>query len=250
MMVASLSPLLLLSIPHSFATTHNLHIMFKKFDPSFDVSTSTQVKASVQRAVKTQLLESHPNLTEDVLDALLPRKSHMVQYKVGSHLMLYCRRHEHEDRSPTDEPVLFQHRDGPVLPTLKLVHQYPTLEFTRVTVDRGAIPFLLGGANVMCPGLTNPGGEMPDDTDERPGLEKGAGVVIYAEGKEYALGVGVMTLSSVDVYVQVEWMVDSCTAGRSQYNSLSHTLASQTNKEQRHRHRAHTLPRRWIVPIG
>ena len=155
--------------------------MFRKFDPSNDVSTSTAVKSSVQRALKTQILERHPAITEEHLDALLPRQRHLVQYKVGPHLMLYCRHIEHDDdRSPTDEPVLFQHRDGPILPTLKLVHQYPTLEFTRVTVDAGAIPFLLGGANIMCPGLTNPGGEMPADDGEKPGLEKGAGVVIYA----------------------------------------------------------------------
>jgi len=180
--------------------------MFKKFDPTSDVSTSTQVKASVQRALKSQLLEKHRSITEEMLEELLPKKSPLVQYKVGPHLMLYCRRIEHEEKSPTDEPVLFQHRDGPILPTLKLVHKYPTMEFTHVTVDKGAIPFLLGGANVMCPGLTNPGGEMPPDGAEqdangfdKPGLEKGAGVVIFAEGKEYAIGVGTMTMSSADV---------------------------------------------------
>jgi len=186
--------------------------MFKKFDPSHDVSTSTQVKASVQRHLKSRLLEDHPKLTEEQLEALLPKKSPLIQYKVGPHLMLYCRRKEHgnedeeEEMSPTDEPVLFQQRDGPLLPTLKLVHAYPTLDFTRVTVDRGAIPFLLGGANVMCPGLTNPGGEMPPDGLEKdasgfdlPGLNKGDGVVIFAEGKEYALAVGVMTMSSAEV---------------------------------------------------
>jgi PUA domain protein len=76
-----------------------------------------------------------------------------------------------------------------------------------VTVDKGAIPFLLGGANIMCPGLTkDPGSEMPPDgieKDERgfdkPGLAKGAGVVVYAEGKEHALAVAVMTMSSADV---------------------------------------------------
>jgi len=175
--------------------------MFRKFDPSNDVSTSTPVKSSVQRSLKSALLESHPGITEDHLEALLPKRNHLVQYKVGPHLMLYCRHLEHDDKSPTDEPVLFQHRDGPILPTLKLVHAYPTLEFTRVTVDKGAIPFLLGGANIMCPGLTNPGGEMPPDDGETPGLAKGAGVVICAEGKELAIGIGVMSMSSLDVYV-------------------------------------------------
>jgi PUA domain protein len=180
--------------------------MFKKFDSSSDVSTSTQVKASVMRHLKSEMLKKHSALTEDILEALLPKKSPVVQYKVGPHLMLYCRHVEHEDKSPSDEPVFFQHRDGPIMPTLRLVHQFPTMEFTRVTVDKGAIPFLLGGANCMCPGLTNPGGEMPPDGLEedangfdKPGLEKGDGVVIFAEGKEYALAVGVMMMSSADV---------------------------------------------------
>lgn len=175
--------------------------MFKKFDASTDVSTSTQVKASVQRGIKSQICESHPNLSDEILDALLPKKPPLVQYKIGPHLMLYCKQSSSDNggSSSGDEPVFFQHRDGPILPTLKFVHKYPKVEFTRVTVDKGAIPFLLGGANVMCPGLTNPGGEMPPDNDDSNGLEKGDGVVIYAEGKELPLAVGVMTMSSADV---------------------------------------------------
>lgn len=180
--------------------------MFRKFDPSTDVSTSTQVKASVQRGIRSQIKEAHPALTDEILDVLLPKKHPLVQYKVGPHMMLYCRHVEHEDRSPTDEPMFFQQRDGPILPTLKMVHQYPSLELTSVTVDKGAIPYLLGGANIMCPGLTNPGGAMPPDGVEQdeqgfdvPGLSKGDGVVIYAEGKENAIAVGVMAMSSAEM---------------------------------------------------
>jgi len=186
--------------------------MFKRFDPSNDVSTSTQVKASVQRSIKSQILKSNPSITDEQIDLLLPKKPPLVQYKVGPHLMLYCRSidannnsNDDEGRSKESEPSFFQSRDGPVLPSLKLVHQYPQLEFAKVTVDQGAIPFILGGANIMCPGLTNPGGYMPedgagggdgDDGFPKDGLEKGAGVVVYAEGKELALAVGVMKLSS------------------------------------------------------
>jgi PUA domain protein len=172
--------------------------MFKRFDASNDVSTSSQVKSSVQRAIKAEILRASPQVSEEMLDQVLPKKPPLVQYKVGPHLMLYCRL--------TGEPVAFQHRDGPVLPTLKFVHQYPDLPFTQVTVDQGAIPFILGGANIMCPGLTNPGGVMPEDgltTDEhgfdKPGLEQGAAVVIYAEGKDMAIAVGVMKFSSAQV---------------------------------------------------
>ena len=161
--------------------------MFKKFDSSNDVSTSTQVKSSVQRAIKTDIHVSHPQVTEELLDLLLPKKEPMTQYKVGPHLLLYCR---------SSEPIFFQPRDGPILPTLKLVHAYPQLLFQQVQVDKGAVPFILGGANIMCPGLTNAGGVMPQDEEDKAGLKVGDGVVIYAEGKEHALGVGIMKMSS------------------------------------------------------
>ncbi|KAG7372269.1 PUA domain containing protein [Nitzschia inconspicua] len=181
--------------------------MFKSFEPS-KISTSTQVKASVQRGIRAQVAEANPKITEEQLDALLPKKPPLVQYKVGPHMMLYCRRVEHDDgSSPTDEPIFFQHRDGPMLPTLRVVHKYPMIEFTSVTVDKGAIPFLLGGANCMAPGLTKPGQSyMPPDGEEKdeqgfdkPALEKGDAVVIRAEGKEHAIGVGVMAMSSIEV---------------------------------------------------
>ena len=40
---------------------------------------------------------------------------------------------------------------------------------------------------------------MPEDSEESPGLEKGDGVVIYAEGKVHPLAVGFMTMSSADI---------------------------------------------------
>ena len=171
--------------------------MFKRFDSSSDISTSTQVKTSVQRGIKAQILQSHPSMDEEALDALLPKKPPLFQYKVGPHLMLYCR--QSLEGTSDNEPIFFQSRDGPVLPTLRLVHQYPDLNFTSVTVDKGAIPFILGGANIMCPGLTNPGGYLPEDNDGENGLEKGDGVIVYAEGKEHAIAVGIMKLSSSQV---------------------------------------------------
>eukprot|EP00529_Nitzschia_sp_RCC80_P033971 CAMPEP_0113455614 /NCGR_PEP_ID=MMETSP0014_2-20120614/8465_1 /TAXON_ID=2857 /ORGANISM="Nitzschia sp." /LENGTH=207 /DNA_ID=CAMNT_0000347047 /DNA_START=106 /DNA_END=729 /DNA_ORIENTATION=- /assembly_acc=CAM_ASM_000159 len=182
--------------------------MFKAFKRD-DISTSTQVKASVQRGIKSQISKANRSMSEEELDVLVPRKNPLVQYKVGPHMMLYCQRIERDDgSSPSDEPVFFQHRDGPILPTLRVVHKYPSIKFTSVQVDKGAIPYLLGGANVMAPGLTKPGQSiMPPDFVEKdeetgfdkPGLDKGDGVVIYAEGKDHAIAVGVMTMSSADI---------------------------------------------------
>lgn len=33
----------------------------------------------------------------------------------------------------------------------------------KLQVDRGAIKFVLSGANIMCPGLTSPGGALDDE---------------------------------------------------------------------------------------
>ena len=63
----------------------------------------------------------------------------------------------------------------------------------RVTVDKGAIKFVLKGADVMCPGLTSPGASM--DT----ALPAGAPVAVYAEGKAHALALGVMAMSTDEV---------------------------------------------------
>lgn len=71
----------------------------------------------------------------------------------------------------------------------------------RVQVDKGAIKFVMSGANIMCPGLTSPGGYLPNEN-----LEKGEPVVcfstarisrqaVYAEGKQYPLALGQLELS-------------------------------------------------------
>ena len=36
----------------------------------------------------------------------------------------------------------------------------------KLQVDRGAIKFVLAGANIMCPGLTSPGGVLDDEVAE------------------------------------------------------------------------------------
>ena len=64
---------------------------------------------------------------------------------------------------------------------------------SRVRCDKGAVKFLLKGADVMCPGLTSSGGDLSTP------LGEGAPVAVYAEGKEHALAIGIMKLSTEDV---------------------------------------------------
>jgi PUA domain protein len=149
-------------------------------------------------------------MDESILDELFPKKPPLVQYKAGPHVTLFCRQaafgdDDNDGDEDTDEvdtkastkgqqPIFFQHRDGPILPTLKFIHQFPDLGWTSVRVDKGAISFVLGGAHIMCPGLTNAGGDLGAEP-----LDKGRGVIVMAEGKENAIAVGTMKLSSQDV---------------------------------------------------
>ena len=70
--------------------------------------------------------------------------------------------------------LFFRDRDGPPIPTLKPLHKYPFL-LKPQQVDKGAIRFILSGANIMCPGLTSPGANMIDAAADEI-------VAIYAEG--------------------------------------------------------------------
>lgn len=65
-----------------------------------------------------------------------------------------------------------------------------------VKIDRGAIRFVLAGAQIMCPGLTSKGGELPPAEDA---LAAGTSVAVFAEGKEHAVAVGVTKLSTEEM---------------------------------------------------
>ncbi|KAJ2619194.1 translation machinery-associated protein 20 [Coemansia sp. RSA 1290] len=89
--------------------------------------------------------------------------------------------------------LFFQHFDDPITPTLHLLHQFPTI-LPQLQVDRGAIKFVLSGANIMCPGLTSPGAKLPEEN-----VEKGTIVAIMAEGKQHALAIGITTMSTDEI---------------------------------------------------
>lgn len=114
----------------------------------------------------------------------MPKKSQVCHLKCQDKINLY---------TVNDELLFSQHSNEALAPALHFIHTLPRDAFPWVQVDRGAIKFLLAGANVMCPGLTSPGGRIPAS------YEKGQVVVIYAEGKENALAVGQLELSTDDI---------------------------------------------------
>lgn len=134
------------------------------------MSSTSQIKNSVQRGIQHQILGQYP-LLEENLEELLPKKLMMVS-RCQDHVQLL---------SVNNEVLFFCERDGPWYPTLRflhkcnndvtrkfhiLVHYLPLYSLDpsimpKMQVDTGAIRFVLGGANVMCPGFTSPGGALP-----------------------------------------------------------------------------------------
>lgn len=156
--------------------------MFKKFEDG-DISTTVQLKSSVQKNIKVKLTEQFPNLAKYV-DVIMPKKEQLRVAKCPDHIEILV--------TSNGTHLFYRQREGPYFPSLRLVHQYPDLAPT-VQVDRGAIKFVLSGANIMCPGLTSPGGRVSDD------IQSDQVVTVMAEDKQHALAIGFTKLSGTDM---------------------------------------------------
>eukprot|EP00127_Corallochytrium_limacisporum_P002304 Clim_evm92s109 gene=Clim_evmTU92s109 len=155
--------------------------MFKKFDSEEAISGSNQVKSSVQRGITAGLIEKYPGI-KPYIEEILPKKESVTLVKCADRIELLAL---------NKEPLFFHQRDGPWMPTLKLLHKYPDI-LPHQKVDKGAIRFIMSGANIMAPGLTSKGGEL------KPG-KAGDIVAIMCEGKENAIAIGEMKLDSEEI---------------------------------------------------
>ena len=98
-----------------------------------------------------------------------------------------------------EEICFIELRNKPLIPMLKVLHKFPNM-MTKVQCDKGAIKHILSGSNIMAPGLTSEGGVLPD------GLELGKAVAIMAEGKEHAMGIGFLLMSSDEIKTENKGM--------------------------------------------
>eukprot|EP01126_Amoeba_proteus_P010328 TRINITY_DN1401_c0_g1_i17.p1 TRINITY_DN1401_c0_g1~~TRINITY_DN1401_c0_g1_i17.p1 ORF type:complete len:182 (+),score=29.23 TRINITY_DN1401_c0_g1_i17:65-610(+) len=155
--------------------------MFKKFTRD-QVGQQSQVKSSQARGIKTALVTQFPQL-ETHYDNIFPKKYPVIMAKSSTFRCQFI---------IVNKEILFVERDRKYFPTLRVLHRYPFL-LPKVQVDTGAIKFVLGGANVMCPGLTSPGGNL--DTD----FVEGDIVAIMAEGKQHCLAIGLAKMSRDEI---------------------------------------------------
>ena len=162
-----------------------------RFTPSESISGQSQAKSSVQRNLRKAILETLPGL-EPHMDELLPKKLpvYVAKCQSPSHTNLIL---------VNKEPLFIQLRDQHYLPTLRLLHRFPDI-MPKVRVDRGAIKFVLKGADVMCPGLTSAGGRLGDVE-----LPTETAVAIQAEGKEHAVAIGITKMSTRDMSAYIPY---------------------------------------------
>jgi len=118
-----------------------------------------------------------------LLEVLWPKKEGLTLVKCRDHISILVLK---------GEPLFFQHFDGPYYPMLRLLHKYPAL-LPKIQVDKGAIKFVLAGANIMCPGLTSAGGYLT------PSLTSDTPVAIFAETKALPCAIGVMKMTSEEI---------------------------------------------------
>ncbi|CAG9467107.1 unnamed protein product [Pedinophyceae sp. YPF-701] len=157
--------------------------LLKKFTREESVSNVSNLKSSVTRGIRAKIQAKYPWLDENgVLDVIFPKKETVKLAKCADRVQLLV---------IGDEPLFFNHFDGPWMPTLRLLHKYPDM-MPRFTVDAGAIKFVLSGAHIMCPGLTHPDASMADVDEHEP-------VAVYAAGKQHALAVGFTQMSSQQI---------------------------------------------------
>lgn len=141
-----------------------------------------QLKSSVQKGIRTKLLDQFPHI-EKYIDLVLPKKDAFRIVKCHEHIEILV--------NGAGDQLFFRQREGSWMPTLRLLHKFPFF-LPMQQVDKGAIRFVLSGANIMCPGLTSPGACLTS-------ADKGTVVAIMAEGKQNALAIGITSLSTDDM---------------------------------------------------
>ncbi len=77
---------------------------------------------------------------------------------------------------------------------LRFLQAYPN-GHKKVQVDKGAIKFVLNGADIMCQGLTSQGGFIQDD------LQIDDIVLVFAESMSTPIGIGKMVMSEKQIRV-------------------------------------------------
>eukprot|EP01071_Lankesteria_metandrocarpae_P006951 Lankesteria_metandrocarpae@DN4533_c0_g1_i2.p3 len=149
-----------------------------------EVSSTNQMKGSVANKTRSYILETYPRL-EEVFNDILPKKAPLLLSKCSNHVSLLL-------TAEKKVPLFFKYRESTWLPTLRLLHQYPSM-MAKMQIDTGGVKHVMRGSNVMCQGLTSAGGRMEN---------VGSGVPVQILGEscdDVACAVGMTQMSTEDI---------------------------------------------------
>jgi len=159
--------------------------LFKKFTLE-SVAQMASTSQKEQKKVREELMESYPQLPTDAWEDILPKKSDLMVVRCHDQVYMVT------PATATPTVLFFRHHEGPWLPHLRFLHIYPQI-LPQHQVDVGGCRYVISGANVMCQGLTSPGGVIGENIDA------GQPVAIYIEGKEHAVAIGLALMSSEEI---------------------------------------------------
>ncbi|KAF0991222.1 hypothetical protein HZS_3763 [Henneguya salminicola] len=156
-----------------------------KFDSAF-LPKIQFLKTSAKRSLIKEISSLYPYLEENlILDKIFPKKENITEIKSAQ-----SSANEHRNYVDiiqcNEETLFFKLDQTPWLPALRLIHKYPKMMIVQ-TIDEGAISHILGGANIMCPGIIKSDSKLIKCPVKTP-------VAIVGENKSHALAVGIMEM--------------------------------------------------------
>lgn len=161
------------------------------FLKAFKIKSNAQLKGSDTKRLKSRVLNEFPSLSDTEFQSLFPSKSSITCVKVVTHSGFISSVFSVDKR-----PMFFEIEGGKLAPTLYALWILPEILPYFTTVS-GVLPKLSNGADLMLPGV------VPIGTGLRMygNYKKGQLVAINLTFNKSAVGVGVLTRSSDDLYM-------------------------------------------------
>uniref|UniRef100_G3WZU7 Eukaryotic translation initiation factor 2D n=1 Tax=Sarcophilus harrisii TaxID=9305 RepID=G3WZU7_SARHA len=155
------------------------------FAKAFRVKSNTAVKGSDRRKLRTDVAAAFPAFGSEQLSELVPGKEELNAVKLYAHkgdaVTVYVN---------GSNPILFELR-GTLYPTVYTLWSYPNL-LPAFTTWPPVLEKLVGGADLMLPGLTVPPGGLPQ-------VQQGDLCAITLVGNRAPVAVGVAIMSTAEM---------------------------------------------------
>ncbi|KAL0482561.1 hypothetical protein AKO1_014431 [Acrasis kona] len=161
-------------------------LVFKSFNKNEYLSSvgigAGHSQADQKNALKSNIINDIPGLIDHIDNIIsMDSKVRILDYAQDIKVI-----------NVDNTPCFFKIKDTPYFPTIFILSKHANL-YPIMQTDKGAVKFVLKGANIMCPGLTTPGANID--------MSVGAGclVTITGEGEQEPLAIGFTTMSSQEI---------------------------------------------------